>query len=70
MPTPIFEPKPIVLEGDHVRPEAVREGVLRKSHTTHSGYVRDSVYYSIIDDEWPAVKQRLLGFLARSASSS
>ena len=49
---------------------AVKEGVLRKSHTTHSGYVRDSVYYSIIDDEWPAVKQRLLGFLARSASSS
>ncbi|MCH8316012.1 MAG: hypothetical protein IIA64_08575, partial [Planctomycetes bacterium] len=56
MPTLIFEPKPIVLEGDHVRLEAVREGVLRKSHTTHSGYVRDSVYYSIIDDEWPAVK--------------
>ncbi|MEE9130500.1 MAG: GNAT family protein [Phycisphaerales bacterium] len=49
---------------------AVKEGVLRKSHTTHTGYIRDSVYYSIIDDEWPAVKQRLLGFLARSASSS
>ncbi len=49
---------------------AVKEGVLRKSHTSHTGYVRDSVYYSIIDDEWPAVKQRLLGFLARSASSS
>ena len=49
---------------------AVKEGVLRKSHTTHTGHIRDSVYYSIIDDEWPAVKQRLLGFLARSASSS
>ena len=66
----IFEPKPIVLEGDHVRLEAVREGVLRKSHTAHTGYIRDSVYYSIIDDKWPAVKQRLLGFLARSASTS
>ncbi|MCH8825170.1 MAG: GNAT family N-acetyltransferase [Planctomycetes bacterium] len=42
---------------------AIKEGVLRKSHTTHTGYVRDSVYYSIIGDEWPAVKQRLEGFL-------
>jgi hypothetical protein len=23
------------------------------------GYVRDSVYFSIIDDEWPAVKAGL-----------
>ena len=43
---------------------AVKEGVLRKSHTTHTGYIRDSVYYSIIDDEWPTVKQRLEAFLA------
>ena len=42
---------------------AIKEGVLRKSHTTHTGFVRDSVYYSIIDDDWPAVKQRLEGFL-------
>lgn len=44
---------------------AVKEGVLRKSNTSHTGYIRDSVYYSIIDDEWPAVKQRLEGYLAR-----
>ena len=43
---------------------AVKEGVLRKANTTHSGYIRDSVYYSIIDDEWPAVKQRLERYLA------
>ncbi len=43
---------------------AVKEGVLRKANTTHTGYVRDSVYYSIIDDEWPAVKQRLEQYLA------
>ncbi|MEE8156313.1 MAG: GNAT family N-acetyltransferase [Phycisphaerales bacterium] len=43
---------------------AVKEGVLRKSHTTHTGYIRDSVYYSIIDDEWPPVKQRLERYLA------
>jgi hypothetical protein len=23
------------------------------------GYQRDTVYYSILDDEWPAVKARL-----------
>ncbi|MCH8316415.1 MAG: hypothetical protein IIA64_10615 [Planctomycetes bacterium] len=49
---------------------AVKEGVLRKSHTTHNGYIRDSVYYSIIDDEWPAVKQRLDGFLSREGKRS
>ena len=43
---------------------AVREGVLRKSHTSHTGYIRDSVYFSIIDDEWPAVKQQLEQYLA------
>ena len=43
---------------------AVKEGVLRKSHTTHTGHIRDSVYYSIIDDEWPAVKHRLEQYLA------
>ncbi len=70
MSPPAFEPKPIVLKGEHVRLEALREGVLRKLRILRDGYIRDSVYYSIIDDEWPAVKQRLWGFLARSASSS
>ncbi|WAH37266.1 GNAT family N-acetyltransferase [Alicyclobacillus dauci] len=37
----------------------VREGVLRKHRILHDGYVRDSVYYSILDDEWPQVKERL-----------
>jgi N-acetyltransferase len=27
---------------------------------TASGRVRDSVYFSIIDTEWPAIKARLL----------
>jgi hypothetical protein len=27
------------------------------------GYIRDTVYYSIIDDEWPEVKARLEEFL-------
>lgn len=37
---------------------AVREGVLRK-HMQVRGYQRDTVYYSILDTEWPKVKRRL-----------
>jgi RimJ/RimL family protein N-acetyltransferase len=37
---------------------AVREGVLRR-HMNVRGYQRDTVYFSILDDEWPAVKARL-----------
>jgi N-acetyltransferase len=42
---------------------AVEEGTLRKHIVTASGRVRDSVYYSILDTEWPAVKARLKGKL-------
>jgi N-acetyltransferase len=45
---------------------AVEEGVLRKHAITSAGRVRDDVYYSIVDDEWPAVKASLEGRLARS----
>ncbi len=44
---------------------AKREGVLRKQFVLPDGHVRDSVYYSITDDEWPGVKRRLEGFLAQ-----
>jgi N-acetyltransferase len=44
---------------------AVREGVLRKYQIVRDDYQRDTVMYSIIDDEWPAVKSRLEAFLAR-----
>lgn len=44
---------------------AVKEGILRKYQVTHSGYPRNTVMYSIIDTEWPAVKERLEGFLKR-----
>jgi RimJ/RimL family protein N-acetyltransferase len=43
---------------------AVREGVLRR-HMRVKGYQRDTVYFSILDDEWPAVKARLEASLAR-----
>lgn len=38
---------------------AVKEGVLRQHMINPDGYRRDSVYYSILDLEWPAIKQRL-----------
>ena len=45
---------------------AVREGVLRK-HMNVRGYQRDTVYYSILENEWPAVKARLEARLADGA---
>jgi len=42
---------------------ALREGVLRNHMLRPDGTIRDSVYYSIIDSEWPAVKARLEAML-------
>lgn len=42
---------------------AVREGVLRNHMVLGSGYVRDTVFFSVIDREWPEVKAKLEGFL-------
>lgn len=38
---------------------AVREGVLRAHLRLSDGFVRDTVYYSILAGEWPAVRERL-----------
>ncbi|WLD94224.1 GNAT family N-acetyltransferase [Alkalihalobacillus sp. AL-G] len=38
---------------------AIREGVLRKSRVTYTGFVRDTVYFSILESEWPEVKKNL-----------
>jgi RimJ/RimL family protein N-acetyltransferase len=35
---------------------AVREGTLRKNLVTWTGYIRDTAVYSILADEWPALK--------------
>ena len=43
---------------------AVEEGVFRKHLMTGTGRVRDSVWFSVTDDEWPAVEAGLLGRLA------
>ncbi|WP_432925346.1 GNAT family N-acetyltransferase [Microbispora sp. CA-135349] len=38
----------------------VREGVLRRQRRRPDGTWRDSPVYSILDDEWPAHRARLL----------
>lgn len=38
---------------------AQREGVLRQNVLMPDGYKRSSVYYSIIDSDWPTVKVKL-----------
>lgn len=38
---------------------AKQEGVLRRHTLMDTGYIRDTVYFSILDDEWPVVKTRL-----------
>jgi RimJ/RimL family protein N-acetyltransferase len=38
---------------------AREEGVFRKHMIMADGHVRDSVWFSVIDDEWPAVKAGL-----------
>ncbi|MGC1451587.1 MAG: GNAT family protein [Candidatus Sulfotelmatobacter sp.] len=38
---------------------AKEEGTLRRHLVTWTGRVRDTVYFSILDDEWPEVKTRL-----------
>jgi len=42
-----------------IRIGAKEEGVLRKHMITPKGRIRDTVYYSIIDSEWPTVKRKL-----------
>ena len=44
---------------------AVEEGTLRRHTLTDSGRMRDTVYFSILDDEWPALKAELERKLAR-----
>jgi RimJ/RimL family protein N-acetyltransferase len=47
-----------------LRVGAREEGTLRKHMINADGSARDSVYFSVIDDEWPQVRARLEGMLA------
>jgi RimJ/RimL family protein N-acetyltransferase len=44
---------------------AVEEGLLRKERIMPDGHVRDSLVFSIIDDDWPSVRAKLEAALAR-----
>lgn len=43
---------------------AVQEGILRQDRLCWTGRVRDTVFFSILEDEWPAVRERLDARLA------
>lgn len=38
---------------------ATREGLFRKHMFVRDNYLRDTVYFSIIAEEWPAIRERL-----------
>jgi RimJ/RimL family protein N-acetyltransferase len=48
---------------------AKEEGTLRRHAITWTGRVRDSVYFSILDSEWPEVKVKVEAKLAKKAAS-
>ncbi len=45
---------------------AKEEGTLRRHLITWTGRVRDTVYFSILDNEWPEVKTKLEAMRSRS----
>ncbi len=45
---------------------ATYECVMRKHMLTRGGFHRDSVYFAIVDDEWPDVRARLEGMVGAS----
>lgn len=49
---------------------AVKEGVLRQHLIMPDGYLRHTVYYSILDKEWPEVKERLEGLRSSTSGRS
>lgn len=48
---------------------AKQEGIFRRHKMTHTGRMRDTVYFSIILEEWPDVKSRLQSRLSTSSGS-
>ena len=45
----------------------LEEGIFRRYQRNDDGTWRDTAFYSVIDSDWPAVKARLEGMLARPA---
>jgi RimJ/RimL family protein N-acetyltransferase len=46
---------------------ATREGVFRRHRIRRDGTLRDTVWYSIIREEWPAVRARLAARLGNGS---
>lgn len=49
---------------------AIEEGTLRAHMINPDASLRDSVYYSVLKSEWPAVRERLQELLRQRASTS
>ena len=45
---------------------AKEEGTLRQHMITYTGRRRDTVYFSVLEDEWPEVKAGLQARMART----
>lgn len=43
----------------------VKEGILRKDRIIEDGYIRDTVFYSILKEEWPEVRRQLINKLQK-----
>lgn len=48
---------------------ATREGVLRNHMIVQNNHLRDSVYFSVIEAEWPEVKARLQNLMRRAVTT-
>jgi len=46
-------------QGAMLKIGAVKEGVLRKHSISENGTLRDTVYFSFINDEWPSIKENI-----------
>jgi RimJ/RimL family protein N-acetyltransferase len=49
---------------------ATFEGVFRRHQLMGSGRVRDSAWYAVVDEDWPAVRERLRARLAGQAAGA
>lgn len=49
---------------------AKQEGVLRNHYVCRDGYVRDSVYFSVIGSEWKDVKAHIETLMKKYNNSS
>lgn len=49
---------------------AVEEGTLRRHKVTHTGRVRDTVVFAVVDRDWPRVREGLDARLARSTAAA